>query len=88
MHEQQPTDTKQSTKSNSSMVLKLAKNAKKPKGKEKAGSGASSHGSNNSRKPKGPTLDQDAYIGTGLKRSNVAAEEYVISRPSTTRKAK
>lgn len=61
------------------MVLKLAKNAKKPKGKGKTGSAASSHAT---------PLDQDTYIGTGLKRSNVAAEEYDISRPSTTRKAK
>lgn len=72
------------------MVLKLAKNAKKPstsKVKEKSGNGGSS--ASNSKKPRGPpTLDQDAYIGTGLKRSNVAAEEYVIGRGSSTRKAK
>eukprot|EP00177_Eucheuma_denticulatum_P000600 GFKZ01001080.1.p1 GENE.GFKZ01001080.1~~GFKZ01001080.1.p1 ORF type:complete len:220 (+),score=14.74 GFKZ01001080.1:98-757(+) len=54
------------------MVLKLPKSTSRKQKKEKP------------IKAPTPRIDSDAFIGTGLKRSNIGVEEYPDRRPSTT----
>lgn len=63
------------------MVLGLTK--KTTRGKDKAGNTSS-----RSRKTKLPPVDEESYIGTGLKKSSGHLEEYVITRPSASRSGK